>query len=249
MIMIEVPNSDQIPERPLFKLKANYNEQFLLPDVEINPGATIDKSVLNRDWHANDKLPRFEIEVQGHPGYPIQVRKGHSVDMETSTTVIGFIFFNGVYELVTNPFTRSSGSYRDRVYFSPFGHTNIESVTDVDEKGHLRLKVKKVPTGILVFLEDIWEATEGKDPTRAFLIYKNKAIEGVPLPYDKYGSGGKGFIIDENCWVDLKKTRPRFSVGGLDRGELSSRLLLPSDPEFFKTVRILIGDKPPELNA
>lgn len=55
--MPEVPNPDQIPERPLLKLKVNYNEQFLLPDIEINPEATIDKSVLHHDWHDNAKLP------------------------------------------------------------------------------------------------------------------------------------------------------------------------------------------------
>lgn len=245
----DMPNPDQISERPLLKLKVNYNEQFLLPDIEINPEATIDKSVFNHDWHSNDKLPRFEIEVQGHPGYLIEVRKGHSVDIETSTTVRGFILFSGRYELVTDPFTRVFGSYQDRTYFSPFGPANIESTTDVNEKGNLKLNVKKVPISIAVVLNDIWEATRGQDPTRVFLIYDNKALEGLPLPFHAIGEISKHFSVTSGRWINMRQNRPSLIVGQVSSSERESTLLLPSDPEFFKTAKILIGDKPPELKS
>ncbi len=174
--MTEVPNPDQISERTILKLKANYNEQFFLPDIEINPEATIDRSAWEHNWHFNDKLPSFSIEVQGHPGYSVEVRtRPHIVDRDTRTAINGFILLNGRYDLITDPFIKIHGIYRDVPYFSPFGAVNIESHTDVDEEGKMRLNVRKVPIGIQIVLDDIWEATQGKDPTRVFLIYKIKS--------------------------------------------------------------------------
>lgn len=246
--MAEVPSPDQISERLLLKLKVNYNEQFLLPDIEINPEAMIDKSVLSHDWDANDKLPRFEIEVQGHPGYSVDVVRNRSRDRETKTSFTGFILLNRKYELVTDPFRIIAGSYRDLTYFSPFGHVNIESVTNVDEKGNLRLNVKKAPISIQVVLDDIWEATRGKDPTRVFLIYDNKALEGLPLPFDAIGGMSKHFSVTSGRWINMRENMPSLIVGQVNSSEFESTLLLPSDPEFFRTAKILIGDKPPDIS-
>lgn len=192
--------------------------------------------------------PRFEIEVQGHPGYPIEVRKGHSVDIETKTTVTGFILFNGIYELVTDPFARVPGSYRDKTYFSPFGHVNIEGATDVNEVGNLKLNVRKAPISIQVILNDIWEATRGKDTTRVFLIYNNKALEGLPLPLNVFGEISKRFSVTRGRWINMRKNRPELIAGQISSSQFDSTLLLPSDAEFFKTAKMLIGDKPPQLN-
>ena len=247
--MTEIPSPDQISERPTFKLQVNYNEQFLLPDTEINPEATIDKSVFRHDWKENAKLPRFQIEIQGHPGYLVEVHnRPHIVDRETRTTVIGYIFLNGRYDLVTDPFRVFPGSYRDLTYFSPFGPANIESSIDVDERGKMRFNVKRVPIDIQIVLDDIWEATQGEDPTRVFLIYKNKILEGLPLPFAQIGEISKKFSVTSGRWINAGRDRPRLIAGQISSSQMDSSLLLPSDPEFFKNVKILIGDKLPAIS-
>lgn len=247
--MTQELNPDQMPERSILKLKVNYNEQFLLPEVEINPEATIDMSVLVHGWHSNDKLPRFKIEVQGHPGYPVYVRKNHIQDMETRTTINGLILLNGAYDLVTDPFRIIHGAYRDLTYFSPFGPTNIENSIDVDKEGKMRLNVKKVPISIQIVLEDIWAATRGKDPTRVFLIYKNTVLEGLPLPFYTVGTISEIFSVTNGRWINANRDQPQLISGQISAQKFESRLLLPSDPEFFRTAKILIGDRRPEPNS
>jgi len=244
--MSEAPVPEQSHEKVVNSYR--YNEPFPIIEPKLTSEVLVDRNLNPISVDTGES--RFSsINIEGHPGYSIEVSNiPHVVDKEIRTAFIGVIVYQRQWGLLLEPFRRTSNRYMDNTYFSPFGPSNIESVTDLDDEGKMRFRVKSVPISIGISLNDIWKATEGKDQTRIFLIYKNKVIEGVPLPYDRLDREGtsRNFTIREDSWVNLQRTRPIKTIG---ENKFSSVLLLPSDPEFFKTAKILIGDKPPQLKS
>jgi len=88
-----------------------------------------------------------------------------------------------------------------------------------------------------------------KRPDKGIFDLQNKILEGLPVPFAQVGEISKRFFVSVGRWIYAHKDRPLLIAGQISRSQLDSILLLPSDPEFFKNVKILIGDKPPEIST
>lgn len=234
--MPEAPtSSEQIPERPVIKVK--YNEPFSIPSPKlIRP--VLKAEELTPEFEVRNSTI-FNIKVEGHPGYPVEAIRGHSVDRGITTTIDGSIALHPRVDLSTNPISLSRQGIKIK-YFSPFGPMEIVNRIEVDEEGNAVVSAINTPFAMRIRLKDIWRATEGKDPTRVFLIHNSKTIEGIATRFDRYGRGeDNNLVVRENSWVDFGER--------LDRNLKPDRqLLIPFDPIFFQTAKILIGDRPPE---
>lgn len=225
-------------ERPIIRFR--YNEPFPFPvstfQTEISTPKEAAWLFRLRDDHTNV----FEIEAEGHPGYPVTIVKDRVHNIETRTTLKGSIVTYPYYEVIFNPYQLQVSGRRDRKFFLPFGAFNPNTSYSTTDEGELKIRIDRPPFTMRIILDDLWKATQGNDPTRVFLIQGGQVIEGIPTHYDRNFHHGeyKDFVALEDNWVDLSK-----SVTSILRREL----LLPSDPEFYQTAKLLIGDRAPEI--
>lgn len=127
-----------------------------------------------------------------------------------------------------------------RQYFAPFGNLKNEVELQIDEAGKLGLLPKKVPATLHIRLEELGS----KDHTRVFLIFEGKIIEGFPNPSTRSHAD---YAVDSYL-ANLGEKPPTKTSSGPDESRYIQRtLLLPGDPEFFQTAKLLIGDKVPEV--
>lgn len=217
---------------------ARYNEPFSIPTPKFQK-----ELVESKDSNTIDLRSRntnvFNIKIQGHNGFPVDVIENREIKHVISTTLTGFIVFFPMYELILNPYQLQEVGQKDRKFFLPFGELHQNISYHNTEEGQLGIAIDKPPVSIRITLNGLWGATEGKDSTRVFLIQGDQVIEGIPRPYNKFNDGGEkeDFIIARTNWGSMKGLMPT----------LGRDLLLPSDPSFFETMKILIGDKPPEI--
>ena len=249
--MPEAPtHPDQEPKEPLLVVKYNVPFAIPIPNLDDIKKAISEDIMIGLRTEINSSFKTIRIRVEGHPGYTDPLSLG-VFPRRKSTTLNGHINIDNLFHLVYEPFQRITNRNAEQKYFFPFGpgRTELEVGSVQGDKGPLLLNAKNVPISMDIFLANIWEASEGKDPTRVFIIHKNKVIEGLPYPYNKqdYRKGGY-FRIDNTSWVEGFTDQKRPVVTSYPE-RMDSILILPSDPEFFRTAQILIGDKHPKLRS